>query len=120
MALPVFTENGVDRLHSVLHGFPVQGVSLFVHPPPFKLLGPGQVEGGGPGADALTVEVAVQRYGVGAVGRLETKECWSEAPTVTQGLTKAPGGTTAAGFRQTYAFDAIVHISEVICIFLDT
>lgn len=70
LLLPVFIENRVSWLGLVLHCFLVHGLGLFIHPPLFKLLCPGHIEGSGPGADALTVDVSVKRHRVGIKTRL--------------------------------------------------
>lgn len=70
MTLPEFSEDGVGRLGSVLHSFLIDGLGLLIHPSVLKLSGPGHVQGGGGGADALAVHVTEQSDGVGGEARL--------------------------------------------------
>lgn len=64
LLLPVFTDDRISWLGLVLHRFVEHSLGLLVRPPLFKQLSPGHVEGGRPGADAFTEDVAEERQGV--------------------------------------------------------
>lgn len=72
-------KNKVRWLSLALHCFLVQTVSLLTHALVLQLLCPGHVEGSGPAADTLTVDVTEERDGVRrATGLKQTgqNECY--------------------------------------------
>lgn len=64
LRLPVFSDDRVRWLGLVLHRFVEHSLGLLVRTPLLKQLSPGHIEGGRPGADAFTEDVAEERQRV--------------------------------------------------------
>lgn len=112
--LPVFIENSLGWLGLVLHSFLVDGVCLFIHPSLFQVLRPGHVEGSGPVANSFTVNIGVQGTGVRVKTRL-----WDR--TQYMFVVLQPGCVQwVQHFNQTYTFDAVLHVSGVVRVSLNS